>query len=171
MLVSCSDRGAGAFSSAEKEKSLIIFTVTLDHSLSLSWVYLWSVHFHPDWVSSASVSIYKACGLRARSYTDLKNDRRWCEGLEVEKVEQSRHGSSICAFIKALVFTLTFILPFGLETKLRVQRKAQQSSSCVRAERALVHTGECWDLKQLWVKVNPKGMLFQEPLTWWDTSK
>lgn len=85
MLVSCSDRRRGLFSSTEKEKSLIIYTATLDHSLNFSWVYLRSVHFHPDWVSSASVSIYKACGLTAGSSTDPAIDSQWCEGLEVEK--------------------------------------------------------------------------------------
>lgn len=106
MLVSCSDRGHRLFSSMEKEKSLIIYIATLDHSLNFSWVYLWSVHFHPDWVSSASVSIYKVCGLTAGSSIDLAIDSQWCEGLKVEKAEQSRHGSSICAVIQTLAFTL-----------------------------------------------------------------
>lgn len=106
MLVSCSDRGRGLFSREEREKSLIIYTATLDHSLNFSWVYLQSVHFHPDWVSSASVSIYKACGLTAGSSTDLTIDSQWCEGLEADKAEQSRHGSSVSGVIQTLALSL-----------------------------------------------------------------
>lgn len=110
MLVSCSDRGQGLFSSREKAKSLIIYTATLDHPLNFSWVYLQSVHFQPGWVSPNSVSIYKACSLRVRSSTDPALDSQWCEGLEVERAEQSRHGRSICAVIRTLVLTLAFSL-------------------------------------------------------------
>lgn len=127
MLVSCSDRGQGLFSSREKAKSLIIYTATLDHPLNFSWVYLQSVHFQPGWVSPNSVSIYKACSLRVRSSTDPALDSQWCEGLEVERAEQSRHGRSICAVIRTLALTLAFSLflehqTIWLPTNLQVQK-------------------------------------------------
>lgn len=82
MLVSCSDRGRGLFSSMEKEKSLIISTAALDHSVNFSRVHLQSVCFHPHGVSSASVSIYKACGLTAGLPADRHIDSQWYGGLE-----------------------------------------------------------------------------------------